>query len=177
MSQPIEHLLRDEAPPEAPVLVVRGGPLTAQKIVEHAARLQAVFTYRGEPMIAISVDLAIEGWPLERILRERMWSRSRYATTTVGQLRSNGYELVAAGFAPHYSVVLPEATAEAAASLLDNFGPTLVNEFKQRRKRPCPPTASRSTSRAIPSSSASPTCPSRCSAKLVIRTGSPSARS
>ena len=85
-------------------------------------------------MIAISVDLAIEGWSIERILRERMWSRSRYATTTVGQLRSAGYELVATSSAPHYSLVLPELSEAAAASLLDHFGPTLVNEFKQRRR-------------------------------------------
>lgn len=77
MNQSIEPLIRGEPPPDDAVLVVRGGPLTAQKIVEHAARQRAVFTYRGEPMIAISVDLAIEGWSLERILRERMWSHGR----------------------------------------------------------------------------------------------------
>lgn len=134
MSRPIEPLIRRELPPDDSVVVVRGGPLTAGKIVEHAARQQAVFTYRGAPMIAISVDLSIEGWPLERILRERMWSRSRYATTTVGELRSAGYELVATSSAPHYSVVLQAASEAAASALLDHFGPTLVNEFKQRRK-------------------------------------------
>lgn len=134
MSRPIEPLVRRELPVDDSVLVVRGGPLTADKIVEHAARQQAVFTYRGAPMTAISVDLSIEGWPLERILRERMWSRSRYAITTVGQLRAGGYELVATGSAPHYSVVLPAASEAEAAALLEHFGPTLTNEFKQRRK-------------------------------------------
>ena len=134
MSQPIDVLIRAEPPPDDSVVVVRGGPLTAQKIVEHAVRQQAVFTYRGAPMTAISVDLAIEGWSLERILRERMWSRSRYGTTTVAQLRAAGYELVATSSAPHYSVVLPEATESAAVALLDHFGPTMVNEFKQRRR-------------------------------------------
>jgi hypothetical protein len=85
-------------------------------------------------MIAISVDLTIQGWTIERILRERMWSRSRYATTTVGRLRSAGYELVATSTAPHYSVVLPDATERAAAELLSHFGPTLQNEFRQRRR-------------------------------------------
>lgn len=51
-------------------------------------------------MIAISIALAIDGWPIERILRERMWSRSRYATTTVGELQSAGYELVVTSSAP-----------------------------------------------------------------------------
>ena len=132
--QPIERLIREEPPPDDSVVVVRGGPLTAQKIVEHAVRQHAVFTYRGVPMIAISIDLAIEGWSVERILRDRMWSRSRYATTTVGELRSAGYELVATSSAPHYSVVLPAASEAAATALLEHFGPTLANEFKQRRK-------------------------------------------
>ncbi|MGH9272913.1 MAG: hypothetical protein ACRDZ2_16760 [Ilumatobacteraceae bacterium] len=134
MSRPIEPLIRREPPPDDPVVVVRGGPLTAQKIVEHAARQQAVFTYRGVPMIAISVDLSIEGWSLERILRERMWSRSRYAITTVCELRAHEYELVATGSAPHYSVVLPAASEAEAAALLDRFGPTMINEFKQHRR-------------------------------------------
>ncbi len=134
MTRPIEPLIRDEPPPDDAVVVVRGGPLTAQKVVEHAARQRAVFTHRGAPMTAISVDLAIEAWPLERILRERMWSRSRYATTTVGRLREASYELVPTSSAPHYSVVLPNVSEAAAASLLEHFGPTLVNEFKQRRR-------------------------------------------
>ena len=78
--------------------------------------------------------MAIEGWSIERILRERMWSRSRYATTTVGQLRSAGYELVATSSAPHYSLILPEPSEAAAASFLEHFGPTLINDFKQRKR-------------------------------------------
>lgn len=134
MSQPVEPLIRDELPPEGAVLVIRGGPLTAQKIVEHALRQQAVFTYGGEPMAAISVDLTIEGWTVDRILRERMWSRSRYATTNVGALRSSGYVFVATGAAPHYSLVMPDVSEAAAVALLAHFGPTLANEFKQRRR-------------------------------------------
>ncbi len=72
MAQAIEPLLRADPTPDDAVIVVRGGPLTVAKIVEHAVRQRAVFTYHGEPMSAISVDLAIEGWPLDRILRERM---------------------------------------------------------------------------------------------------------
>lgn len=134
MSQPIEPLVRDERPPGDDVIVVRGGPLTAQKFVEHALRQQAVFTYRDEPMVAISVDLTIEGWTVERILRERMWSRSKYATAIVGELRSAGHEFVPTGTAPHYSLTMPDATEAVAVELLAHFGPTLVNDFKQRRR-------------------------------------------
>lgn len=85
-------------------------------------------------MIAISVDLTIAGWTVERILRERMWSRSTYATATVGVLRAAGYELVATSTAPHYSVILSDTTEAAAAALLAHFGPTLQNQFRQRRR-------------------------------------------
>lgn len=132
--QPIEPLIRVEEPPDDAVVVIRGGPINVAKIVEHAVRQQVVFTYRGEPMAAISVDLVIEGWTLERILRERMWSRSRYAITTAAKLRGAGYQLVATSTAPHYSVVLPEASEQAAIDLLTHFGPTLENEFRQRRR-------------------------------------------
>lgn len=132
--QPIEPLIRTEEAPADAVVVIRGGPIAAAKIVEHALRQQAVFTYRGEPMIAISVDLTIRGWTVERILRERMWSRSRYATTTVGELRTAGYELLATSTAPHYSVILPNTTEATAAQFLSHFGPTLQNEFRQRRR-------------------------------------------
>ena len=132
--RPIEPLIRAEEPPTDAVVVIRGGPITAAKIVEHAARQEAVYSYRGEPMVAISVDLTIPGWSVERILRERMWSRSRYATATVGALRSAGYELVPTSRTPHYSIVLSEASEVAAVDLLSHFAPTLVNEFRQRRR-------------------------------------------
>ena len=134
MTQPIEPFVRGEPSPDDAIIVVRAGPLTAQKIVEHAVRQRSVFSFRGEPMIAISVDLAIDSWPVERILRERLWSRSTYATSTVGALRSAGHELVATATAPHFSVVLSEASEAAAVALLERFGPTLVNEFKRRRR-------------------------------------------
>jgi hypothetical protein len=85
-------------------------------------------------MAAVSVDLTIEGWSIERILRERMWSRSKYAITRVGQLCQAGYELVATSASPHYSVLLPEAMERAAVEFLSHFGPTLDNEFRQRRR-------------------------------------------
>jgi hypothetical protein len=131
---PIEPLIRVERAPDETVVVIRAGPMTADKIVEHAQRQQAVFTYGGEPMIAISVDLTVDGWTMERILRERMWSRSTYAVTTAGELRAAGYELVATNAAPHYSVVLPQADQSAAQQFLNHFGPTMTNEFKQRRR-------------------------------------------
>jgi hypothetical protein len=59
--QLIEAPIRAEEPPEDEVVVIRGGPIAAVEIVEHAQRQEAVFTYRGEPMAAVSVDLTMEG--------------------------------------------------------------------------------------------------------------------
>jgi hypothetical protein len=135
MSRPIEQFIRTEEPPDDTVVVVRAGPLTPEKIVEHAVRQMAVFSYRGAPMASISVDLCIAGWKLERVLEERMWSRSRYAVTTVGALRIAEYELVPTNAAPHYDIVLPGASIEAAEELLALFGPTMDNPYKQRQPR------------------------------------------
>jgi hypothetical protein len=83
-------------------------------------------------MTAISADLTLEGWSLTRILTERMASRRRYATSKAGALRAAGYELLATFARPHYSIVLPEATEQAARELLACFGPTLENPHRQR---------------------------------------------
>lgn len=90
-------------------------------------------SFREEPMISISADLTVGGWTLEAILRERIWSRSRYATVTAGVLRSAGYLLLPTFATPHYDVVLPEATEMAARALLAHFGPVLDNPYKRRR--------------------------------------------
>ena len=131
--RPIESLIREEATPDDAVVVIRGGPIAAEKIGEHARRQQALFTYEGEPMVAISVYLAVTGWSVERILRDLMGSRTRYATSVVGSLQNAGYVLVPTGRVPHYSLVLPSASHDAAPALLAHFGPTLENPYRPRR--------------------------------------------
>jgi len=113
--------------------VVRGGPIAAQKVAEHAQRQEALFTFRGQPMVAISVDLTVEGWTLDRILAERMQTRSSYASATVGVLRAAGYELVPTGRPPHCSLILPGSSDAEAAALLALLGPTLQNPYRARR--------------------------------------------
>ena len=46
----IEPYLRDEASPVALRIVVRAGPITIEKFVEHMRRGQEHSTYRGYPM-------------------------------------------------------------------------------------------------------------------------------
>jgi hypothetical protein len=84
-------------------------------------------------MAAISVDATIAGWTLEAILRDRLWTRSSYAITTVRALRGAAFELLPTFDAPHYDVILPAATAEAAGTLLSLFGPAERNPYRRRR--------------------------------------------
>ncbi len=84
-------------------------------------------------MASISVDATVAGWTVEAILRDRLWSRSSYATTTVGALRANGYELLATFEVPHFDVLMPAATREAASTLLSFFGPAERNDYRRRR--------------------------------------------
>lgn len=131
---PIEPGVRTEDPLHDDVLVVRAGPLTVDKLVEHARRQQRAYSYRDRPMASVSVAATIAGWPLDRILEERLWSRSTYATATVAALRLAGFELLATHRPPHFDIVLPEASPEHAGTLLAVFGPGKPNPYRRRTR-------------------------------------------
>ncbi len=84
-------------------------------------------------MASISVDGTVAGWTLQAILRDRLWSRTSYATTTLPSVREAGYELLPTFDAPHFDVVVPTATADAASTLLSLFGPAERNPYRRRR--------------------------------------------
>ena len=131
--RPIESHIRDEDPPDDAVLVLRGGPMTAEKLLEHARREQRRFSYRGRPMPSVSVDATIAGWTVHAILEQRLWTRTSYATTTVARLREAGYVLLPTFDVPHYDLLLPAATEAAAGTLLSVFGPAERNPYRRRR--------------------------------------------
>ena len=87
----IDEYLRDEVPPDEAVVVVRGGPIAAEKLIEHAQRQARAYTYRGEPMFSISVSLTVGGWDLASLLAGPLSSRSTYALSTVGAVRAAGF--------------------------------------------------------------------------------------
>jgi hypothetical protein len=126
--------VREESPPDNARLVIRAGPLTVEKLVEHALRQQRDYSYRGEPMPSISVAATVSGWTVERILRERLWSRSTYATATVGAVRGAGFELLPTHRIPHYDIVLATATVEDATTLLTLFDAGRRNPFRRRTR-------------------------------------------
>lgn len=130
--EPIEAHLRQEDPPDDAILVVRGGPLTVEKFLEHALRQQRDYSYCGRPMASISVSATGAGWTLDRVLSELLWSRSTYATATVGTIRGASYALLATHRRPHYDIVLPSATVESASRLLALFEAGTTNPFRRR---------------------------------------------
>ncbi len=130
----IEQHLRAGPLPDDAFLLLRGGPVTVEKLVEHASRQAREFTLRGGPMASVSVDGTVEGWTRESLLRDRLWSRSQYATTTVSRVRNAGFEVLATHRAPHFDIVLADASAGEAARLLAVFDPAEDNPFKRRRR-------------------------------------------
>ena len=130
----IEDLLRSgDVPPGDTDLVVRAGPLAAEKFLEHALRQQRAYTFRGRPMASVSVSATVAGWTLEELLAGPLVTRSRFATCRVGTLRDDAYELLASGPAPHFDVVLEEVTLAACERLLARFSSAQDNPFKRRR--------------------------------------------
>lgn len=89
--EPIEHHLRVEDPPSDAILLIRGGPIAVEKLVEHARRQEREFSWQGAPMASVSVDATVFGWTEEIILRERLWSRTTFAGAAVGAVRQAGF--------------------------------------------------------------------------------------
>lgn len=124
----------DGALPGEAEIVVRGSPITAEKLLAHALRQAREYSYRGQNRASISADVVLPSWPLDRILSGQLVTYSRCATCTISAILAVGFELLATGAPPHVDVVLPAPDtlwAEALANLL------LLNEqpnpFKSRR--------------------------------------------
>ena len=130
--EPIEGYLRAEEPPDDAVVVVRGGPIAADKIVEHASRQAREFTFRGSPMYSISVSLTVDGWDLPALLAGPLSSRSTYAVSTAGAVREAGFTLLPTYDAPHYDLLLATGEYPEAERLLSLFSSAEPNSYKRR---------------------------------------------
>ena len=122
-----------EMPSEAEI-VVRGSPITAEKLWTHAIRQAREYSYRGEHMASVSVDIVLPGWPLDGILAVQLETYTRYATCPVQALVEAGFGLLATGAIPHADVVFPAVDslwAERLAALL--AGSEQRNPYKARR--------------------------------------------
>ena len=130
--EPIESYLRSEVPPDDAVVVVRGGPVAPEKVVEHARRQAREYSYRNTPMYSISVSLTVGGWDLSALLVGPLSSRSTFAVSTVGVVRAAGFELLPTYEAPHYDLLLATGEYPEAERLLRLFSGPQSNPFKRR---------------------------------------------
>jgi len=129
--------LRNESPPDNAIVVVRGGPNTVDKIGRHAAKTAKLWTYEGAPVEGISVFLAL-GDSGDHSLDSVLASMSTYRVVhlaTVGQLRAHGFDLLATGRRPHFTLRSAGGGTLRITELLDVLGERHLNpHFELRRK-------------------------------------------
>jgi hypothetical protein len=124
----------DGAVPETAELVVRGSPITAEKLLSHALRQAREYSYRGTNLASISGDVVLSDWPLDRILSSQLATYTRYATCVIPSLHGAGFGILATGAPPHVDVVLPALDTLWAEQLAELLRPNeLRNPFKSRR--------------------------------------------
>ena len=120
-------LLRAEQPLAGATMVVRGGRDTIDKLRGHALRTARAWSLDGQPLLGISV-FAVLGMSLDVLLRRRFTSFRAIYLPTVGQLGEHGFELLATGQRPHFSVRLRRADDDRElAELLTALGPARPN--------------------------------------------------
>ena len=140
MNGPVEQSgrLRNESPPDDAVVVVRGGPDTAEKIARHAARTAMVWTFEGSPIEGISVLLALDEsgrYSLESLLASMPTYRVVHLTT-VGQLRAHGFELLATGRRPHFTLRSAGGGTLRIVDLITVLGERHLNPHFELRRKP-----------------------------------------
>lgn len=134
--EPIENHLREGEvlDPEAS-LVIRGWPLTVEGLLRNSDATRRRYSFDGEPFVAVSAEVTLEGWNLEDLLSgSRLRTRRSYAAISVGQIELAGFGLVPTFAAPHYSVRLPIYTEEQAQLLIETLGEVIRNPYHVRRQ-------------------------------------------
>jgi hypothetical protein len=119
-------LLRAEQPLAGATMVVRGGRDTIDKLRGHALRTARAWSLDGQPLLGISV-FAVLGMSLDVLLRRRFTNFRAIYLPAVGQLGEHGFELLATGQRPHFSVRLRRADDRELAELLAALGPARPN--------------------------------------------------
>jgi hypothetical protein len=132
--EPIERFVRVGEIPHSDALVVRGWPLTVDGLLRNADSARSRYSHRGMPFVAVSSEVVIEGWSLDRILAgPRLRTRRRFAAAPVRSIVESGFELLPTFAAPHYSILLPAYTEREAQRLLDVLGEVSINRHHVRR--------------------------------------------
>jgi hypothetical protein len=120
------ELLRTDQLLPGTTIVVRGGRDTADKLRRHALRTARAWSLDGLPLLGISV-FAVVGIALDELLASRFATFRTVYLPTAGQLGGHGFELLATGQAPHYTVRLRRADGKELGELLAALGPARGN--------------------------------------------------
>ena len=129
--EPIEPYVRVEELPAPSVLVVRGGPITAEKLLEAAEGNRPSTPARRSPGVRVGrggdgrVDV---GTGTGRTSGDE----DPYATTTVGQVVNAQLVLLPTFAAPHYDVVLEDATVDEVARLMSLLSDPIRNPYRRK---------------------------------------------
>lgn len=135
--QDLRPLLRDEEPPGEGVVVVRGGPNSIERLLQHAQRTHDAYTLDGEPLWGVSVFCAIDDvgpGSLDALLR-RFASYRVVHLPTVSDVTVAGFDVLPSFRRPHFTVRLDDADDPTLSRLLDALGPARPNPY-HGRKRP-----------------------------------------
>jgi hypothetical protein len=118
--------LRDEAALDGATVVVRGGADTRDKLRRHVERTARAWSLDGQPLFGISVFAVID-MPLEDLLRKRFTNfRTIYLPSVEGLLKY-GFELLATGRRPHFTIRLDQVSDERLDKLLAALGDAQPN--------------------------------------------------
>jgi len=124
--------LRNEPTPDNAIVVVRGGRDSVEKLAKHVARAAALWDYNGQPLHGISVFCGLddEGPDSLNGVLFAMRTYRQVHLISVGEIDRAGYELLATGQRPHFTLHDPHkpSTLELQA-LLDVLGEPQRNPF------------------------------------------------
>lgn len=134
MGTPIEGNLRDEDPSEW-ILVIRGRPLTIEGLLLAAGRTVTEFTWRGEPVAAVSAEVTGPSRTTDDVLAgPRLRTRRTYASAPVSAMVDGGFAVLPTFVAPHVSIVLPAYDEESVRALVAILGPEHLNPHYLRTR-------------------------------------------
>jgi hypothetical protein len=134
--EPVEPRVRAGESIEGAYLVLRGGPLTLDALLRNADASRRRYSFGGRPFVAASAEVTVPGWAVDVILSgRRMRTRRTYAAVPVATVMADAEcELLPTFVVPHYSVILPAYTREAAGRLLAVLGVPIENPHYLRRE-------------------------------------------
>jgi hypothetical protein len=130
--------IRDELAPDDATVVVRGGPDNLTKLARHAMRTSRAYVLNGEPLLGVSVFLALDDAgpaSLDGLLSGRMETYRVVYTASVANVREAGFGLLATFGRPHYTLILPDTSQSTLGTLAAALGTATANPYHVARRR------------------------------------------